>query len=422
MKADHPENRPAPPFFRYAVLAFTALLVLSLGFGLVPAAPPPAAEPPFPEQARAAALQETLRLRAAAVHLATPAAGAPVEPAVMEATVTLLTLQARALLSPSNPLSAARPTPPGSVPSAAEATAADSSLSGSLSRPEPGLPAATTAAPERVPTPGELASALSSSGVQRLTDAEKADGGMARLLAGAGTAQLLASETIAASVGVPGDALPHARQGTPATMQETNAPPADAAEASAMPTSCPSPLPGPAGTESAGGEPGQETTAGAPAGLESALSMAVAVEQQNVYAYQAALPRLAPDDATTAAAFLDQHQEVAAEASAHSRAACGDPDAQQPGYALGAEFFAAPTAGLARLELAALPAYGDVVSQADGDLRQWAIAALGEAARRVARWGGDPGPVPGILLDAGQLPKLPELSESTKPAATGAGS
>ncbi|WP_240720000.1 DUF4439 domain-containing protein [Pseudarthrobacter sp. NamB4] len=421
MKADNPENRPALRYFRYAVLAFTALLVLSLGFGLIPAAPPPAAVPPFPEQARAAALQETLRLRAAAVHLATPAAGAPVNPAVLDATVTLLTLQARALLSPSDSLPTARPTAPGSSP-AAEATAADSSPSGPLSQQEPGPPAATTAAPAHVPTPGELASALSASGVQRLTDAEKAHGGMARLLAGTGTAQLLAAETMAASVGVPGDPLPHARPGTATAMRETSAPPADAAGTGPTPTSCPSPRPGPAGTESAGEEAGQETsTAGTPAGLGSALSMAVAVEQRSVYAYQAALPRLAPADAATAAAFLDQHQELAAEASAHSSAACSDPGAQQPGYVLGAEFLAAPAAGLAKLELAALPAYGDVVSQADGGLRKWAISALEETARRVARWGGDPGPVPGILLDAGQLPELPEQAESLMPAVTRAG-
>lgn len=383
VKDDHREIRPKLRYFRYAVISFTALLVLSLGFSLIPADPPAPADPPFSEQARLAALQDSMDLRAAAERISANAAsgGAP-NAAVVDGTVTLLTLQARALLSPSDfspvrPASGSgSPPAPGSAPPSAEA------------------PATGTAA-AAAPTLAELASALSASGVERLNDAARADGGMARLLAGAGTAQLLAAENVAAAGGVAVERLPHAVTGAPAAVGASG----QAADPTA--SACPSPLPVPTGS-------GQETTAtGTAAVLVNVLSAAVAAEQQSTYAYQAALPRLGPDDARTAGTFLGQHQELAEEAAARSREACSAPPAQQPGFVLGPDFLAAPRDGLARLELAALPAYGDIVAQADGDLRTWAIAALQSAARRAAHWNGAPGPFPGVVLDQDQLPELP---------------
>ena len=55
---------------RYALLACLALVVVSLGVALMPARPPEPAEPPFSEQARAAALAETLQLWPPAANLA----------------------------------------------------------------------------------------------------------------------------------------------------------------------------------------------------------------------------------------------------------------------------------------------------------------------------------------------------------------
>ena len=93
---------------------------------------------------------------------------------------------------------------------------------------------------------------------------------------------------------------------------------------------------------------GQETTgAGTAAAVAGALSAALAAEQQSVYAYQAALPRLAAKDAGAAGAFLAEHEDLAAEATAHTRAACSAAQAQQPGYVLDPDFLAAPAAGLA---------------------------------------------------------------------------
>lgn len=150
--------------------------------------------------------------------------------------------------------------------------------------------------------------------------------------------------------------------------------------------------------------------------LGSALSAAVAAEQQGLYAYQAALPRLGAGDAPAAEAFLGQHRELAAQAAAHTRAACSAPPAQPPGFVLDPGFLANPRDGLARLEVASLSAYGDVIAQADGGLRSWAIAALQSAARRAAHWDGGVGPVPGLPLDEDRLPELPA---SPAPASTG---
>nr|WP_246256274.1 DUF4439 domain-containing protein [Pseudarthrobacter oxydans] len=356
-----------------------------MGFSLIPADPPAPADPPFSEQARAAALQDSLDLRAAAGRLsASAAAGGGAGPAAADKTVTLLTLQARALLSPADP-SAAEDDP-------ASATTLPSGQSG------PAAGAATTAEP----TLAGLASALSASGVQRLTDAATADGGMARLLAGAGTAQLLAAEDLAAAAGVPAETLPHAG----AAVSPAAGAPASDSTASA----CPSILPAPA---AAGQEP---SAAGMSAVLGSALSAAVAAEQQGLYAYQAALPRLGAGDAPAAEAFLGQHRELAAQAAAHTRAACSAPPAQPPGFVLDPGFLANPRDGLARLEVASLSAYGDVIAQADGGLRSWAIAALQSAARRAAHWDGGVGPVPGLPLDEDRLPELPA---SPAPASTG---
>ncbi|WP_228405682.1 DUF4439 domain-containing protein [Pseudarthrobacter sp. L1SW] len=444
MKDDNRENRPKLRYFRYAVISFTALLVLSLGFALIPAEPPPPADPPFSEQARRAALHDALELRAAAERLGAAAAvgaapDAAGKTAAVDSTVTLLTLQARALLSPSESSPAQEapaPASPSGLPQ--PSTASPAPAPPAASSPATASPVAPAAAPP--PSLAKLASALSASGVQRLADAAKADGGMARLLAGAGTAQLLAAEDVAAAGGIAVETLPHGAAGTPGNAPTTD-PSTTAAAPAASPTSpptssaCPSLLeapagpptaqvPAPAGVPASAGQgtTGQGTTAqgtpgtGMGAAVATALSAAVAAEQQSVYAYQAALPRLTANDAGPAGAFLAEHEDLAEEAAAQSLAACDAAQAQQPGYVLAPDFLAVPSAGLARLELASLPAFGDVIALAGGGTRAWAIAALQSAARRAAHWGGDPGPVPGILLEQDQLPDLP-ASPTPAPAA-----
>jgi hypothetical protein len=258
-------------------LACLALVVVSLGLAFSPGSPKEPAEPPFSEQARSAALTETMRLRAAGEELARSTSGGG-QPAVAR-TVSLLTSQARALLLPSQD----GPDSPAAAgtPSAAEPSASPSSASPS-SAPLP----ATAAA---------LATELAASASQRLADAAVADGGMARLLAAVGTAQLLEASTLAASTGVPAPAVP-----------DPAAPPLSGA--------CPSTPASPsASSEAASSEPaapaGEDTGA---ATLPGALAATVRTELETVYGYQVALTRLSGDAAATASQQLARHEALAA--------------------------------------------------------------------------------------------------------------
>jgi hypothetical protein len=382
---DNQENRPRMRYFRYAVLSLAALLVLSLGFALIPADPPEPPAPPFTEQARAAALADALELRAAGLQLAggTADGGAA---AGLDRVVTLLTIQARAFLLP-------------------EAAAA-SPATATPTTPAP-APASMTAA--------GLATALAASGTERLRDAEAADGGMARLLAGAGTAQALAARELAAAAGSP-DAVAAGGQAAPggtANVSEaaSTAPAADpgatAPATPGSPAACPL-VPSRQAAASEKAQSGEQVPPPGPAGPGSALAALAAAELEAVYGYQAALARLPADAAGPASEFLRRHQDLVEDAEAASRLHCAVPPPQEPGYVLEPGFLAAPAAGLARLEAATLPAYGDVVALTDGSARTWAIAGLQTAAERTVHWGGDPGAVPGILLDEARLPLLPE--------------
>ncbi|MGX5715610.1 DUF4439 domain-containing protein [Arthrobacter sp. MAHUQ-56] len=372
---DSQDNSPRMRSVRYAVLALAALVVLSLGVALVPAENPAPAQPPFSELARAAALKDALDLRAAGMELA---ASGTADSASVDPVVTLLTIQARALLAPAavEGQAGAAATATASAPSAAAASGPPASAPGSAPAPaQDGM--------------AGLASELMASGTKRIRDAQEADGGMARLLAGAGTAQLLAAAKLAAAAGAP-------------------VAPADPAGAVPAPAetgpSCPAvPAPESTGPGDAGpGSAGQEGT-----GPGTALAAALAAEQQAVYGYQAALPRLAAADAGTALAYLGQHDDLQEGAEARLRLLCATAAPQQPGYALDAQFLAAPAAGLGRLEEATTATYGDLVALSRGTVRAWALAALQSAAGRAARWGADPGPVPGLPLDTDQLPALP---------------
>ncbi|MBX7442609.1 ferritin-like domain-containing protein [Arthrobacter sp. MAHUQ-56] len=371
---------------RYAVVSLAALVVLSLGFALVPAENPAPAQPPFTEVARAAALEDAMDLRAAGMELA---AAGTVDAASVDPVVTLLTIQARALLAPA---------------------AAGGQAGIGTTAPASASPAATPASglPKPTPTSAQegmsgLASALVASGTKRIKDAQEADGGMARLLAGTGTAQLLAAARLAAAAGAP-------------------VAPADPGPVAAVPVpaetgpSCPAV---PAAESTGPGGTGPEGTGQGGTGPGAALAAALAAEQQAVYGYQAALPRLGAADAGTALTYLGQHDDLLQAAEARLPLVCATAAPQQPGYALDARFLAAPAAGLGRLEAATMAAYGDLVALSQGTVRAWALAALQSAAGRAARWGADPGPVPGLPLDVDRLPGLPSgPAQAPSPTAT----
>lgn len=400
-------------YVRYTVFALAGLLVLTLGFAVIPGQPPAQEPPSLTEQARASALDDALALRSAGLDLADAApAGNPVSgPA--DRVVTLLTFHARALLP------AGSPSPSAPPPSA----------------PAPSGPATATTAPSPAPDPARtainLAKAVAASGSRRLEDAATADGGMARLLAGAGTAQLLAAAELAAAAGDPG-----AVAGAATTAGNTPNPAGGAPVGSADAAGSPSPAPGsgrggtpgrcPAPAPAGGQEPatGAAPTEAAPeagpqaaeapfaGSADAALSAVLQAGQQALYGYQAAMPRLAPADAGSASDFLEQHRQLVADTETRLRQACLAVAPQAPGYVLDAAFLEDPARGLGALEAAALPAYGDLVALTDGADRAWALAALRQATVRTVRWGADPGPVPGIVLDTAALPVLPDGEEA----------
>lgn len=391
-------------YFRYAVFLLAALLVLSLGFVLIPREPDAPAPPTFSEQARTAALADALVLRAAATGLQNatggtgPAAESVAAPLgaqrALGHAVTLLTVHGRALIRPANPAG-------GGTPAVTSSTAGTS-------------PAAPSTAPAS--TPAGLAVSLHASGARRLSDAERADGGMARLLAGVGTAQLLAAEELAAATGT---ALPTVTGG----VRPSPAP------APAVVPSAGTPSPGSSGTArctvtAPDGSPGSSSTAsgspdaGTGANRAAALSAVRNAELELVYAYQVALTRLTGGTVAPASGYLAQHEELRNEAQALANSQCAVLSPAPAGYVLDPAFLANPAAALGVMEAGVLPAYGDVIALSDGAERAWAVSALQAAARRTVYWEASGGPVPGLVLDEAQLPDLPGSPEtlSTTPA------
>jgi len=365
---------------RIALLVCLALVVLSLGIALSPGSPEEPAEPPFSEQARSAALAETVRLRAAGEELAASTSG-DAKPAVAK-TVSLLTSQARALLLPGqdDPASLLPPEPatpsaaPSAVPSAARSAAP--------------LPASAAA----------LATELADSAAQRLADAAVADGGMARLLASVGTAQLLQASSLAAAAGAPAPAVPD-----PAAPPLSGTCPGAAVSPSSSPdasTASSSPADAASDAPPAGADDGAAT-------LPGALAAAVRTELEAVYGYQVALTRLDGEAAARASEQLARHEALAAGAEALGRVHCAPVPPREAGYTMEQDFLASPAAGLGRLEASALPVYGDLVALSEGQTRQWAIAGLVGAARRSALWAAETGVLPGLAADPAGFPELP---------------
>ncbi|HEX9088557.1 MAG TPA: ferritin-like domain-containing protein, partial [Arthrobacter sp.] len=315
-----------------------------------------------------------------------PAGG---QPAVAR-TVSLLTSQARALLVPGQD-------EPGSALPAASAAASAASRSSPPAASAPSQPpaaAASTAASPPV-TAALLATELAASGSQRLADAAMADGGIARLLAAVGTAQLLQASSLAAAAGVP---VPDVSD--PAAPQLSGACPS----ASASPSSSSSPSSAGDASARGGASAGKDP---APASLPAALAATVETELETVYGYQVALTRLGDEAAGPASKQLARHEALATGAEALSRMHCAPVPPREAGYKMTPDFLASPADGLGGLEASALPVYGDLVALSEGETRQWAISGLVGAARRSALWGADPGVLPGLTADPNGFPELP---------------
>ncbi|WP_244208364.1 DUF4439 domain-containing protein [Arthrobacter oryzae] len=424
---------------RYALLACLALVVVSLGVAITPARPPEPVQPPFSDRARASALAETARLLDAGSHLGTAgndrSAGVRADAAgsALGRTVTLLTTQAQALLAPGEKppgtpgaapaesgqatptpaTSPASPAPSGAGPSTAGPSTAAPSTAGppntgpstagpSNTGPSAAAPATASAAPLPSTAAG-LVTALAHSGRQRLADAAMADGGMARLLAAVGTAQLLQASALAAATGTAAPAADVPAPQLTGTCPSTSAGSGEGATGTASPSA-------PAFTATPDGADGSETP-GASAATSSAATVGTALaavartEAQTIYGYQVALPRLDGDAAKSAAGQLAHHDALLRSAESLSVLNCSAVPPREAGFTLSHSFLASPAAGLGNLEASALPVYGDLVALSGGETRQWAIAALFDAGKRTVLWGADPGPLPG--LDRAALPPRP---------------
>lgn len=384
VKDDTREKRRRELIPRVALLACLALVVVSLGMALRPGSPPEPAEPPFSEQARSAALADTLRLRASGEHLGRSAAGD--EKAAVAGTVSLLTSQARALLVPGQSAPASLPAPRSS-----SAAASDSPSDSPTASPAVAPPPATAAA---------LATELVASASQRFADAAESDGGMARLLAAVGTAQLLQASSLAAAAGAPAPSGPDPAAGVP-----------ESDSLSGPSGACPGAT-GSSSSSPAGASADQDSAA---ATLAGALAATVRTELEAVYGYQVALTRMDGAPAASASRQLTRHEALATDAEDLSRGHCAPVPPREAGYTLTPEFLASPAAGLGGLEASALTVYGDLVALSEGQTRQWAISGLVGAARRSALWGAETGVLPGLAAAPQDFPELPAPSSTPSP-------
>ncbi|WP_081733350.1 DUF4439 domain-containing protein [Paenarthrobacter nicotinovorans] len=347
------EQRRTPPWGRVLLIALVALLVAGTGIVLIPrdSGTPPVV--PFSETARARALEDTLRLRESAAALP-PQGASDASRAALADAVTLLTTQAQALLV----VPEATPTGP---PVSPEATAGSSTRAAFIAE-------------------------LGASGTQRLADARESDGGIARLLAAVGSAQVLEAEKLAGAWELPVPTPPASQ--APAATPSAATPPAATPPAASCPSASPTP------------EPESATT-------DTALAATVRMHQEAVYAYQVALKRLDAAAARTAVKALADHEVLLQQVEALTRANCGDVPATEAGYRLPGQFTKDPASALAALETSALPVLGDLVALSTAETRAWAVDGLLAAARRSLGWGADVPALPGLALDAGDLPPLP---------------
>ncbi|MFJ6538275.1 DUF4439 domain-containing protein [Paenarthrobacter sp. NPDC091711] len=340
-----------------------ALLVAGTGMVLIPrdSGTPPAVS--FSETARLTALEDTLLLRESATTLAESAAPEAGRPALGTA-VTLLTTHAQALFDPNGATSSETSS---ATPSGTSATAA-------------------TAPSGR----GSFLTGLAGSGWKRLADARTADGGMARLLAAVGSAQVLQAEKLAAEWQLP---LPDQT-----TVLETRAP-----APTPLAVSCPSAIPTP--------EPTSATT-------DTALAAVVRSQQEAIYVYQVALKRLDETKSVAAAKHLQVHEALLQQAESLTSANCADAPTSEAGYRVPEQLAQDPATFLGSVELASLPRFGDLVALSTDETRVWAVDGLVAAARRSMAWGAPLPPLPGLMLDAGELPSLPTPTSTV--ASTGA--
>ena len=353
---------------RYALLVCLALVVVSLGVVLTPARPPEPAEPPFSEQARAAALAETVRLLDAGSQLGTAArtvqnaAGQRGRPsgrcresrhrADCDLADTPGASAAGARRKPCGPGRRRPPPPAGQRPrqllrridsvrfrparSARRTSSGDRRRAGGGSgRQRPPAPRGRCRGRRRHGTAaGRRRHRSAAAGVRPRRRHRNG---------GAGSRRNLPAAVRHLPVAVRDGAL-HRGSGRSRTVHSS------AARRRAI--------------------RGRVQPRRRPGGRLSRT------EAQTIYGYQVALTRLGGDAAKSAAEELAHHDALLGGVESLSRLHLFRGAAARGGLRAGPSFLASPAAGLGDLEAAALPVYGDLVALSEGETRQWAIAAL----------------------------------------------
>ncbi|MBJ2121251.1 DUF4439 domain-containing protein [Arthrobacter sp. MSA 4-2] len=350
MKTPPPRQRVngkkgAPPAGSRAAGLLVPVLVFLLvtGAGVAALSPRGGSEPTFTERAQQASAN---RARDLAADAAVLAASAPT--AGYAETAELLGAQARGL-APAGP------------------AGAQGQDSGTRSGTEPGVPESTagSTAPAVPVTPAGFLEDLMASAGRNLSDAVKAEPGIARLLASVGSSQWQQAASLGALLGLPVEA------------------------------------PGAAGLDAADSPECTDEPRGS-AEQRRALLSAVRTEDRAVYAYEVAAARL-PDPEVLLAASRE-HAEVAAAATSALAGLCAPPAPVPPAYALAPEFLADPAAGIARLEQELGVFYGSVVGSGGPALRGWAVGRLTTAVQRSFALDGVAEPFPGIPVEEQALP------------------
>lgn len=336
-----------------------ALLVAGTGMVLIPrdsGTPPPVS---FSEAARTDAAKEAAALLEAAQALA-EAEGKDAKNPGLGGLVTLLTTHARALMVPEDATGAA------------------------ATHPTPQATPATKTASVAPATRASLVEELALSGRKRLAAAREADGGIARLLASVGTAQLLHAETLAAQWQLPLPVEP------PHGQQDTACFDGSGGDANRGILSLSQPH-----TEALVGNYRCCACCGSPFTTRSGVRLPGRPEKAGEQCRH------------RCGKGLEVHVLLLRQAEALTRANCGDVPATTAYYQLPELFAQDPATALAALETSSLPRFGDLVALSTGETRGWAVDGLLAAARRSVAWGASLPALPGLKLDADTLPSLP---------------
>lgn len=347
-------------------------------------------------------------------------AAATADPAVQEQLRTIaqvLAAQAAALASPAEAAASATASAASAASSAPTPAQAVEAPSGAPAPPPGGASAGTG------PGAGTLESflpALARGGTSALVAATTVDPPMSRLLAAAGTGQLLQARALAAAVHAPVPPLPDRSTlsgQTPAAVPPATPPaagngPAGSPAVTAAATAAGTRLQAATGTSSAsapaagqGSPPAGPCTTSRAAdpgvNADAALTLAARAEQELVYAYQVAVPRLPGAAAAQGREILTAHQAALNRVRSLLGAACLAVPATEPGYALPPGFAADPAPALGRLEDQLSVLYAQLAAlspAADGQAspRSEAVWALLNTSRWSWLWSGTIRGLPGM--------------------------